>query len=77
MNVLRKKHLGQIADQLDILRAALEDIKTDEEIALDNIPDGLRDGPIYARAKKACVDLKNAIDHLDDAITAIEEAVGT
>ena len=74
MNALRSRTLGQIADHLDVFRASLEDIKVDEEAARDNIPEGLRDSPVYYRAKKACADLSRAIDNLDDAVTAIQEA---
>lgn len=74
MNALRSKTLGQIVDHLDVFRASLQDIMMDEETARDNIPEGLRESSIYARAKKACADLSRAIDNLDDAITAIEEA---
>lgn len=74
MNALRRKTLGRISDQLEILKAELEDLLQDEEEARDNIPEGLQESPIYERADKACDDLQAAIDSLEEALSSIEEA---
>lgn len=74
MNVLRRKRLARISDQLEILKAELEDLLQDEEEARDNIPEGLQESPIYERADKACDDLQAAIDSLEEALSSIEEA---
>lgn len=74
MNVLRRKRLARISDQLEILKAELEDLLQDEEEARDNIPEGLQESPIYAKADKACDDLQAAIDSLEETLSSIEEA---
>lgn len=74
MNVLRRKRLARISDQLEILKAELEDLLQDEEEARDNIPEGLQESPIYERADKACDDLQAAIDSLEETLSSIEEA---
>ncbi len=74
MNVLRRKRLARISDQLEILKAELEDLLQDEEEARDNIPEGLQESPIYEKADKACDNLQDAIDSLEEALSSIEEA---
>ena len=74
MNALRRKRLARISDQLEILKAELEDLLQDEEEARDNIPEGLQESPIYEKADKACDDLEAAIDSLEEALSSIEEA---
>lgn len=74
MNVLRRKRLARISDQLEILKAELEDLLQDEEEARDNIPEGLQESPIYEKADKACDDLRAVIDSLEEALSSIEEA---
>ena len=74
MNVLRRKRLARISDQLEILKAQLEDVLEDETEARDNIPEGLQESPIYEKADKACDDLEAAIDSLEEALSSIEEA---
>lgn len=75
MNALRRKRLARISDQLEILKAELEDLLQDEEEARDNIPEGLQESPIYERADKACDDLQAAIDSLEETLSSIEEAL--
>jgi hypothetical protein len=74
MNVLRRKRLARISDQLEILKAELEDLLQDEEEARDNIPEGLQESPIYEKADMACDNLQSAIDSLEETLSSIEEA---
>lgn len=74
MNALRRTHLGRISDQIEILRCSLEDILEDETAARDNIPEGLHDGPIYARAQHCTGSLEQAVKALAAALDAIQEA---
>ena len=74
MNALRRKTLGRISDQLEILKAQLKDVLEDETEALDNIPEGLHESPIYEKADMACDNLEAAIDSLEKALYSIEEA---
>ncbi len=74
MNALRRRTLGRIVDQMETLKAMLEDILEDETAARDNIPEGLQESPIYEKADMACDNLESAIDSLEEALSSIEEA---
>ena len=74
MNALRRKRLARISDQMEILKAELEDLLQDEEEARDNIPEGMQGAPIYEKAEKTCDDLQSAVDSLEGTISSITEA---
>ena len=74
MNALRRRTLGRVVDQLETLKAMLEDILEDETAARDNIPEGLQESPIYEKADLACDNLQDAIDSLEEVLSSIEDA---
>ncbi len=74
MNALRRTHLGRISDQIEILKCSLEDILEDETSVRNGIPEGLHDGPIYARAQHCVSSLEQAVKRLNEALDAIHEA---
>lgn len=74
MNALRQRNLGRLADQLEILKAQLEDALEDETEVRDNIPESLQESPQYNRAALTCSNLQDAIDSLERALSSIEEA---
>lgn len=74
MNALRRTHLGRISDQIEILKCSLEDILEDETSVSNGIPEGLHDGPIYARARHYVSSLEQAVKRLNEALDAIHEA---
>ena len=74
MNALRRTHLGRISDQIEILKCSLQDILDDETSVRNGIPEGLQNGPIYARAQHCVSSLEQAVQRLNDALDAIHEA---
>ena len=74
MNKLRRKRLSEIAAKIEELKADLESIQEDEEEARDNMPESLQDSERYEAMDEACGNLGCAIDSLDEALEAIEEA---
>ena len=65
MNAAGRKVLTEIYEKLTEYRDCLEEIKSDEEAKLDNMPDGLRD---------SCKgeELEEIISKLDEAYTSLD-----
>ena len=75
MNALRRRHLEAILCQLEISKVQLIDMQEDELAARDNIPKEMEGGPIWARANKYVQDIRLAVERLEDAIAAVQEAL--
>jgi len=75
MNKERRKSLKEIAEQLEILKDALEEVMANEEEARDNIPESLWESERYEKAEAACENLSYAIDSLEEVFDYIEEAM--
>jgi t-SNARE complex subunit (syntaxin) len=67
MNKERRKAIEKISDKLTDLQAELEELREAEEEAYDNLPESLQDG------EKGDA-MQEAIEHLEDADSYIEEA---
>ena len=74
MNIPRRKELEAISELLSEARDRLETVKDEEEEYLNNIPENLQGGERYDKAEDAVYNLDTALDHLMDALDAIEEA---
>ena len=70
MNKERRNKINALKEQIDEIKSDLENIKCDEEISYDSIPDNLKESD---RAQNS----ENAIDALDKAINSLEEAVSS
>lgn len=70
MNKSRRKELARLVEEIDKLISDLEMIKSDEESYLESIPENLQlsDNAMNSEA---------AIEALDSAVTALEEASGS
>ena len=75
MNKARRAKLNQIINTLTDLKAELDDVFSDEETALDNMPESLQDTDRYCAMEEACDNMSDAIDSLDDAIDLLESAM--
>ena len=87
MNKQRRESIQKIADkleevkkQVDELLQGLEDIKSDEQDYLDNIPENLEGSERYTIAEEAIDRLDNAIDELnstdfESAIEYLQQAI--
>lgn len=67
MNKLRRQELGKLCEQIEALKDGLGFIQDDEIEYHDNIPDNLQGGWRYEASEEA-------IDLMDSAISALEEA---
>lgn len=68
MNNKRRKYLSDIIVLLNDAYNKVESTKDDEQYCLDSIPENLSGSE---RAEK----IEDCVDHLDDALTSIEEAI--
>lgn len=68
MNKDRRRELADIAEQLEIAKDEIENVKSEEEEALYNLPDQFQ---ISATGEK----IQGNIDEMDDAISTIDEVI--
>ena len=68
MNKLRRKKIADIVNSISIMRDKLDVIKDEEEDAMYNIPENLQNSDRYQECEEA-------VDSLDSAISAIDEAI--
>lgn len=74
MNQARRKQLDEIIGKAQILIEKLEAIKEEEEEYRDNMPENLQGTEKYEKSESACDSMQEAIDYLEDVVTAIESA---
>lgn len=72
MNQARRKQLDKIAQKIQDIKEQLASIISEEEEALDNLPDSLRERP-RGESMDACDNMDSAADCLDQAIEELEE----
>lgn len=68
MNNIRRKILGKCCDNLQDVVNMLEELRSFEEDCLENIPESFVDTDRYSTLEENC-------DHLNDAISSVEEAI--
>lgn len=74
MNKIRRKALDNIYSLIQQIIENLEDIKSQEEDCLDNMPESLRDSKNACAAETAIASMEDALDNLYNAAENIEEA---
>ncbi|BAO53084.1 hypothetical protein KPP23_057 [Pseudomonas phage KPP23] len=74
MNNARRKQLAEIVDQMQELRARLDELQNEEQEAFDNMPESLQQGEKGQQSETAAERIGHAGDSLDEAISALEEA---
>jgi phage shock protein A len=88
MNKARRKDINKLIEKLqslqgdlEVLMEELENIKTEEEDYLDNIPENLQSSERYEKAENAVDNLETAYgeleemrDRIDDVVSYLEEA---
>ena len=74
MNNKRRKQIETVRTTLEALMVTVETIRDEEQEAYDNLPDSLQDGTRGERMTEAIDSLESALDNLNDANDALEEA---
>jgi len=67
MNKNDRKQIDEWIDKLEEIKSGIEDMQENEQEKFDNLPEGIQDSE---RGERMC----NAIDYLEYAASAIEEA---
>lgn len=73
MNKLRRKEIGKITNILREQKDALEMLRDDEQMAYDNLPEGIQMSDRGDEMEEYINMLDEAIDSLEDAIMSIED----
>ncbi len=68
MNIQRRKEISRIETALEELKNDLEIVLEDEQSALDNMPENLQES-------ERATEMQDYIDNLETAIGSIEEAM--
>lgn len=75
MNNDRRKRINDIIEQTKSIQSNIEEILTDEETALDNMPENLKDSDKAFSSQVAIDNLDLAYDTCDDLIDYLTESV--
>ena len=75
MNKTRRTSINILIADLKEKMSDIEDILSEEQYYLDNMPENLQTSSKAGVAEEAINNLEDAISSLDDAISSLEEAV--
>lgn len=75
MNKERRKRLSSAIDILNDALLILDDVKTEESAAYDNMPDGLRDSERGEEMSAKIDTMEEVYSQIEDAICSLEEVI--
>ena len=75
MNKQRRKELQELSTKAAALYSELEDLLTEEQNYMNNMPTALVGSTRWEVAEEATTAMENALDELTDAIESIDAAV--
>lgn len=76
MNDARRKKLERVNASLEKAVTTVFRVSQDEQASFENLPKGIQDAARGAAMEAAINELKQALDHINDAIANIENARG-
>ena len=71
MNKQRRKIISECVIELEKIRDTLEDVKCDEEMAFDSLPENLQGSIRGEEMEEAIETLDSSIEQLNDAIDGL------
>ena len=74
MNKIRRQELQKIIEELIKLKNRIENITDDEQLAFDNLTEGLQATMRGSAMEEAINNLDSALDSIDEAIDYISDA---
>ncbi|MDF5999578.1 hypothetical protein P4050_14345 [Pseudomonas aeruginosa] len=74
MNNARRRQLQQITAQLEEIREQIETLASEEEEALDAMPESLQDSNRGRRTEEIVDQLNEAASGIEDAVAVLNEA---
>lgn len=75
MNKTRRKSIQQIIDTLTDLKENVDLIREEEQEAYDNLPESLQESDRGEAMSQAVYQMEDAMEDIDLAIDALEEAM--
>ncbi len=75
MTKLRKNRLRQVLSLIEDAKTILEEVKDEEETAMDNMPENLQGTARYEQMEDAVCNLEDAVCNLEDAVDSIQEVL--
>ena len=75
MNKARRNIISKLIEQTEIIKEELENVCSEEQDVLDNIPENLQGTDRYEMCENAVDALSNAVDALDEVIGYMNEAI--
>lgn len=75
MNKSRRAELKSIITLIEDAKDRLETVLSEEEESKDGTPESLQYTERYEQSEAACERLTEAVDSLDDAIDAVNQAI--
>ena len=76
MNKARRKQLSDIRAKIEELQDLLEEVRTDEQDAFDNLPESIASSERGQAMEDAVQNMDDAIGWLEEALGCLEEAAG-
>lgn len=73
MNKQRRKRLGEAFNLIEQAKDILEEVMSEEEESLDNLPDNFRDGDKGEEMQNYIEMIDETIEYLEDANSVIEQ----
>lgn len=74
MNNIRRQELNKIIDALKSISESIDNVKADEEISFDSMPENLQSSERGEVAQEAIENMEEAVDNIENAIASLEEA---
>jgi division protein CdvB (Snf7/Vps24/ESCRT-III family) len=74
MNKVRREQIQKVISDLTEIKERVSSIREEEEMAFDNIPEGLQDSIRGMKSQDAISSLENAEDSIDETLESLEEA---
>ncbi len=75
MNPNRRKRLLGLLKEVGEIRSQIETIRDEEDEARDNMPENLQETERFVNSEESSEALSTAEDYLNEAASAIEEAI--
>lgn len=76
MNKERRKRIEEAIAKLSEAKSDIEDIQSEEQEYLDNMPENMQQGEKADAAQTAISSMDDAMNYIDDAMSSLEEANG-
>lgn len=74
MNAARRREIKSIIEDIENVIESINDVKDDEEFAMDGMPENLQGSDRYAAMEEAADNMDSAVGALEEAMSYLESA---